>query len=171
MSAAVGNRAAAGVGRTVLGQDRADFADDVADGAPADLKQFGEGVLGAQFALVEHCRQDPFVVGDLLGEHASAGAGQAFPAAASVAVSLVAGGLDVRTRAVIAASSGRDMPVRAGSASRLDTRERGGSGWSLETNSVSALAVGNRSVVAVIVRCCSLSSWRVSAIAAPWSLR
>ena len=96
MSAAVGNRAAGGGGcESVLGQDRADFADDVADGAPADLKQFGEGVLGAQFALVEHGGEDPFVVGDLLGEHASAGAGQAFPAAASVAVSLVAGGLDV----------------------------------------------------------------------------
>jgi len=59
----------------VLGQDRADFADDVADGAPADLEQLGEGVLGAQLALVEHCGEDPFVVGDFLGEHASAGAG------------------------------------------------------------------------------------------------
>src|SRR3954454_19328641 len=79
----------------ILGQDRADFADDVADGAPADLKQLGEGVLGAQFALVEHGREDPLVVGDLLGEHASAGTGQAFPAAAAVAVSLVARVLDV----------------------------------------------------------------------------
>src|SRR3954447_17178106 len=81
--------------KSVLGQDRADFADDVADGAPADLKQLGEGVLGAQFALVEHGREDPLVVGDLLGEHPSAGTGQAFPAAAAVAVSLVAGVLDV----------------------------------------------------------------------------
>src|SRR5918995_2925307 len=91
-----GESAAGGRGcEPVLGQDRADFADDVADGAPADLKQFGEGVLGAQFALVEHGGEDPFVVGDLLGEHASAGTGQAFPTAAAVAVSLVAGGLDV----------------------------------------------------------------------------
>src|SRR4051794_7684249 len=84
-----------GGGESVLGQDRADFADDVADGSPADLEQLGEGVLGAQLALVEHGREDPFVVGDLLLEHPSAGAGQAFPAAASVAVSLVAGGLNV----------------------------------------------------------------------------
>src|SRR4051812_10734906 len=63
-----GESAAGGRGcEPVLGQDRADFADDVADGAPADLKQFGEGLLGAEFALVEHCHQDPFVVGDLLG--------------------------------------------------------------------------------------------------------
>jgi hypothetical protein len=79
----------------VLGQDRADFADDVTDGAPTDLEQLGEGVLGAQLALVEHGREDSLVVGDLLLEHASAGAGQAFPAAASVAVSLVARVLDV----------------------------------------------------------------------------
>ncbi len=71
------------------------------------------------------------------------------------------------TRSVIAASSARDSPVRAGLASRSDTRERGGSGWSLDTNSVSALAVVNRNVVGVIVRWCSLSSWRVSAIAWP----
>src|SRR3954454_6298936 len=82
-------------GGAVLGEDRADLADDVADGAPADLEQFGEDVLGAELALVEHGCEDPFVVGDLLGEHAAAGAGQAFPAAASVAVSLVAGVLDV----------------------------------------------------------------------------
>jgi len=55
--------------KSVLGQDRADFADDVTDGAPADLEQLGEGVLGAQFALVEHGREDPLVVGDFLGEH------------------------------------------------------------------------------------------------------
>jgi hypothetical protein len=80
---------------SVLGQDRADFADDVADGASADLEQFGEGVLGAQLALVEHGRQDAFIVGDLLGEHASAGSGQAFPAASSMPVALGARILDV----------------------------------------------------------------------------
>jgi hypothetical protein len=59
----------------VLGQDRADFANDVADGAPADFEQFGEGVLGAELALVEHGGEDALSVGDLLLEHASAGAG------------------------------------------------------------------------------------------------
>src|SRR3954468_18649816 len=78
----------------VLGQDRADFTDEVADGAPADLEQFGEGVLGAQLALVEHGREHSLVVGDLLLEHTAAGAGQAFPATAAVAVALVARGLD-----------------------------------------------------------------------------
>ena len=60
---------------SVLGQDRADFTHDVTDGAPADLEQLGEGVLGAEFALVEHRCEDAFGVGDLLGEHAAAGAG------------------------------------------------------------------------------------------------
>jgi Transposase, Mutator family len=83
-----------GVGRqrgvTVLGQDRADFSDDVTDGASADVEQFGEGVLGAQLALVQDSGQDAFVVGDLLGENAPACAGKAFSAAPSVAVPLVA---------------------------------------------------------------------------------
>src|SRR5664280_909548 len=38
---------------SVLGQQRRDFAYDVADGASADLEQIGEGVLGAEAALVE----------------------------------------------------------------------------------------------------------------------
>jgi putative transposase len=37
---------------TFVGQDGPDFADDVADGASADVEEVGEGVLGAQFALV-----------------------------------------------------------------------------------------------------------------------
>lgn len=77
-------------GVSLLSQDRADFTHDVADGASADLEQFGQGVLGAQLALVEHGREDTFAVGDLLAEHASARPGQAFPAAAPVAVPLVA---------------------------------------------------------------------------------
>src|SRR4051794_13863611 len=84
-----------GGGEAVLGQDRADFTDEVADGAPADLEQFGEGVLGAQLALVEYGREHSLVVGDLLLEHTSAGAGQAFPATVAVAVALVARVLDV----------------------------------------------------------------------------
>ena len=89
-------RVPAGVGvNPSLAQEGADFADDVADGASADLEQLGEGVLGAELALVEHGREDAFVVSDFLLEHASAGAGQAFSSAAAVAVSLVAGVLDV----------------------------------------------------------------------------
>jgi hypothetical protein len=81
-------------GVAVLGEDWADFADDVSDGAAADLEQVGEDVLGAQLALVEHGDQDTFSVGDLLGEHATAGAREAFPSAAAVTVSFVAGVLD-----------------------------------------------------------------------------
>src|SRR5664280_1883284 len=72
---------------SVLGQQRRDFAYDVAGGASADLEQIGEGVLGAAAALVEDGAQHAFGVGDLLSEHAAAGSGQAFPAAAAVAVS------------------------------------------------------------------------------------
>jgi hypothetical protein len=81
-------------GVAVLGEERADFADDVCDGAAADGEQFGEDILGAQLALVEHGGQDAFGVGDFLGEHAAAGAREAFPAAAAVTVSFVAGVLD-----------------------------------------------------------------------------
>ena len=38
-------------------------------------------------ALVEHGRQDPLRIGDLLEEDAAAGSGQAFRAAAAVAAS------------------------------------------------------------------------------------
>jgi hypothetical protein len=75
---------------TFVGQDGPDFADDVADGASADVEEVGEGVLGAQFALVEHGGEDSFVGGDLLGEHPATGAGQAFSSASPVAVSLAA---------------------------------------------------------------------------------
>jgi hypothetical protein len=37
----------------VLGEDRADFADDVSDGAAADLEQLGQDISGVQLALVE----------------------------------------------------------------------------------------------------------------------
>src|SRR5436190_23086514 len=68
---------------TGLGEDRAEFADDVADGAAADLEQFGKGLVGAQLALIEHGRQDLFGVGDLLGEDTAAGTGQAFSTAST----------------------------------------------------------------------------------------
>jgi len=75
-----------------LGEDRADFADDVSDGASADVEQLGERVVGAQAALVKHGGQYPLGVGDLLGEDPSAGAGQPFSAATSVSVALGQGG-------------------------------------------------------------------------------
>jgi len=82
-------------GVAVVFQDGTDFADDVTDGASTDLEQLGQGVLGAQFALIQHGDQDPFVVGDLLCEDASTGTGKAFPAASPVTVPLVACFLDV----------------------------------------------------------------------------
>jgi hypothetical protein len=78
----------------VLGQDRADFAEDISDGAAADLEQLGERVVGAEATLVEHGGEHAFGIGDLLGEYPAAGAGQPFSAAATVAVPLVAGGQD-----------------------------------------------------------------------------
>jgi hypothetical protein len=71
------------------------------------------------------------------------------------------------TRSVIVVSSVRDSPVSAGWARWSDTREHGGSGSPLDTNSINALAVVNRSVVGPIVRWCSCSSRQVSAIAWP----
>src|SRR3954451_23658126 len=59
----------------LLSQERADFAQCLSDGAAADLEQIGEGVMGAQAALVEHRGQYPFGVGDLLHEDAAAAAG------------------------------------------------------------------------------------------------
>ena len=87
-----------GVGRgdvAVLGEDRAGFAYGVADGAAADLEQFSEDVLGAHPAPIEHRREDSLGIGDLLAEDAAAGAGQAFPAAAAVAVAFGARRQDV----------------------------------------------------------------------------
>ncbi|SDY53201.1 hypothetical protein SAMN05661080_03776, partial [Modestobacter sp. DSM 44400] len=46
----------------MLGEDRADFADDVSDGASADVEEFGEGCVGAEAALVEHGGQHPLGV-------------------------------------------------------------------------------------------------------------
>jgi hypothetical protein len=95
ISAALANRAVAGRGLCPCSaRIGPDLADDCADGASADLEQFGEDVLGAQFALVEHGRQDSLLVGDLLPEHAATAAGKAFPAAAAMLVPFVAGVLD-----------------------------------------------------------------------------
>lgn len=72
--------------------------------------------------------QDPFVGGDLLGEHPSAGARQGFTAAAPVPVSFALAWSTVRTRAVMAARSAVGMPVLAGWASSCGIRDRSGSG-------------------------------------------
>ena len=62
------------------------------------------------------------------------------------------------------------MPVSAGSASRSASRGRAGC-WPLpDANVMSASAVAKRSVLGAIVRPCSASSWRVSAIAWPIEL-
>ena len=48
------------------------FADDVADGGPADVAEgVGENVQGAQPSLVEDGEQDAFAVADLLREDAA----------------------------------------------------------------------------------------------------
>ena len=77
----------------VLVQDGADFADDVADGAAADLEELGEDVLATEVPLVQDGGQDSFGVGDLLGEDPAPGAGETFATAAPVTVALPAGGL------------------------------------------------------------------------------
>ena len=81
----VGGRGVAVVGggdRDVVGvEDGQDVFDRVPKGAFADVEQFGEGVEGADAALVEDGREDPIAVGDLLAEDAAAGAGAAGSAA------------------------------------------------------------------------------------------
>jgi hypothetical protein len=60
------------------------------------------------------------------------------------------------------------MPVRVGSESRSGTCERAGTVLLVEVrNSVRTAALVNRSVVAAMLWWWSVSSWRVSAIAAP----
>jgi Transposase, Mutator family len=77
------------------GDGDAGFADDgqgvgegVVEGADAHVEGRGEDVPGSEFALVEHCGQDPFGVGDLLAEDAAAGAGLAWSTSLAVAAVL-----------------------------------------------------------------------------------
>jgi hypothetical protein len=77
----------------VLFQEWADFEQGRADRARADVEQVCEDLSGADPALVEHGRQDPFRIGDLLQEDAAAGSGQSFCAAAAVAAPLDLGRL------------------------------------------------------------------------------
>jgi hypothetical protein len=85
----VGSRGVAVVGgsdRNVVGvEDGQDVFDRVPEGAFADVEQVGEGVEGADAALVEDGGEDPVAVGDLLAEDAAAGAGASVPAALAVA--------------------------------------------------------------------------------------
>src|SRR5262249_37431578 len=71
-----------GDGRVVFIEDGQDVVDRVPEGAFADAEQFGEGVEGADPALVEDGGENPVAVGDLLAEHSAAGAGA--PAAAAL---------------------------------------------------------------------------------------
>ena len=73
-----------------LRPDGSDFSNDVADGAPAHVTQFGEGALRAWLALIPGGGHDWFVAGDPQGEDTSRGTGEVFSAAPSVAVPLAA---------------------------------------------------------------------------------
>ena len=77
----------------VLLKERSNLEEGIADGSRAHLEQLREHVSGADAALVENGREDPFCVGDLLPEDASAGSGQACPAAPLMAASFDLGGL------------------------------------------------------------------------------
>ena len=77
----------------VLLEERTNLEQGVADGSRAHLEQLGEHASGADAALVENGRQDSFRVGDLLAEDATAGSGQACPAAPLMAASFNLGGL------------------------------------------------------------------------------
>jgi hypothetical protein len=68
----------------VFSEAGADLMDGVADGAAADLEQFGGGLTGADLAVGRGGRQDPFRVGGLLGEQATGGSWPAGAAASMV---------------------------------------------------------------------------------------
>jgi transposase-like protein len=70
------------------------FADDVADGGPADAAEgAGENVQRAQPSVVEEGEQDTLAVADLLVEDAAAGAGLAWSAAPLIGQAFGLGGL------------------------------------------------------------------------------
>src|SRR5205823_1132680 len=73
-----------GDGGVVVIEDGQDVVDRVPEGAFADVEQFGEGVEGADSALVEDGGENPVAVGDLLAEDSAAGA--VAPAGAALAV-------------------------------------------------------------------------------------
>jgi hypothetical protein len=79
--------------KAVCFQQRADLRQGVADRSAADVEQLGEGLHGAYLPQVQDGGQDPFGVGDLLPEHAPAGAGQPRSASPLVAASFHHGGV------------------------------------------------------------------------------
>jgi hypothetical protein len=76
-----------------LAEERAGFADGVADGGPADVQEAGQHVHRAQAPLVEDGQQDAFTVADLLVEDTAAGFGLAGAAAPLIAEAFGLGGL------------------------------------------------------------------------------
>ncbi|QZS52552.1 hypothetical protein FXW36_02865 (plasmid) [Rhodococcus opacus] len=65
----------------------------VADGAGADLEQFGQDGAGAKSPQVQNGGQDAFGIGDLLEEDSAAAPGHVFAAALGVAAPFDQGGL------------------------------------------------------------------------------
>ena len=80
-------------GALFLVQQRADPGAGVADGAPADLEQFGHDLPGADLAQAEDDCEDAFGVGDLFVEDACSGSALPVPAPSAVVASLGLGGL------------------------------------------------------------------------------
>jgi hypothetical protein len=76
-----------------LVEERAGFADGVADGGPADTEEAGQHVHRVQVPLVEDGQQDALSIADFLVEDAAAGTGLAGAAAPLVAEALGLGGL------------------------------------------------------------------------------
>ena len=82
-----------GDGRVVVIEDGQYVVDRVPEGAFADVEQFGEGVEGADSALVEDGGENPVAVGDLLAEDSATGAGAPVAAALAVAALFDRGGV------------------------------------------------------------------------------
>ena len=115
--AVAGGRLAGNVARLL--EEWQGFADDVADGGPADITEgAGEDVQGAHSSLVEDGEQDAFAVADLLREDAGSGAGLAWAAAPLVGEAFGLGGLPGGEPAVRSCRSSSSSPVRAGWDSR-----------------------------------------------------
>lgn len=164
---AAANRVAVRVGVGCSRPGLADFSDDVTDGASADVEQFGEGVLGtacAGRARVARTRSS-FVI--FCWKTPLRAPGRRCPPRRRWRCCSLRASWTRPTRSVIAASSSWVMPVRAESESSLDTLVRGGSASPRAMKSRSAGAVVKRGVVGAMVRACSVSGWRVSAIACP----
>ena len=101
-------------------------AHGVADGAPADLEQFGKDRPGCRVLRRQRmAAQDPFGVGDLLVEDASAGSGLAVPAPPAVAASLGRAACCVASRSISVASCRGSSRSAPGCQDRQPIRPRG----------------------------------------------